>query len=183
MSETIKDTQTVKEIVEKFEGSKDLGFDANSIPMVLIPAEKTREILSFLKNEKSYDYFNCLTSAEDDNFYISLYTLYAILDNSRRRITIKVNHNKDNPIGYSVVDIYPNADWFERESYDLMGIIYEGHPNLKRILTTDDWIGHNCRRDYKIVEPESYTSILKAEEDEHVKFGIERSNPFKNLKD
>lgn len=179
MVEIIKDTQTVKDLVEKFEGVQDLGFDSNNIPMVLIPAEKTKEIFFYIRDEKSYDYLNCLTSAEDNDFYISLYTIYAILDNSKRRITIKINHPKDNPIGYSVVDVYPNANWFERESYDMMGIIYKDHPNLTRILTTDDWIGHPCRKDYKVVDPESYTDVLKAEKDEHTIFGLERSNPFK----
>jgi NADH-quinone oxidoreductase subunit C len=50
----------------------------------------------------------------------------------------------------SVVPVWPAADWFEREQFDLMGIEFEGHPNLKRILLEDDWEGHPLRKDYPI---------------------------------
>lgn len=182
MVEVIKDTDTVKKLVSDFEGVQDAGYDSNGIPVVIVPAEKMVDIARFLRDEKGYDYFNCLTSAEDDNYYISIYNLYAILDYSKRRITVKVNSPKENPVVPSVVSIYPAADWFERESYDMMGIIYKDHPNLTRILTTDDWVGHPCRRDYKIIEPESYTDILKAEPDPHVEKGLARSDIYKGLK-
>lgn len=182
MAEIIKDTNTVKEIVSKFEGSQDAGYDSNGIPVVIIPAESLVDVARYIKEEKNYDYFNCLTAAEDDNYYISIYHIYAILDDSKRRITLKVNSPKENPVVPSVVSLYPAANWFERESYDMMGIIYKDHPNLTRILTTDDWVGHPCRRDYKIVEPESYTDILKAKPDEHVEKGLARVDIYKGLK-
>ena len=50
----------------------------------------------------------------------------------------------------SVVSVWPTADWHEREAYDLMGIPFEGHPNLVRILLDDDWVGHPLRKDYPI---------------------------------
>jgi NADH:ubiquinone oxidoreductase subunit C len=50
----------------------------------------------------------------------------------------------------SVVSVWPTADWHEREAYDLMGIAFEGHPNLTRILMEDDWAGHPLRKDYPI---------------------------------
>lgn len=182
MVEVIKDLDTVKKTVEQFEGVQDSGFDANGIPMITVPAEKLVEVVTFLRDEKHYDYFNSLTAAEDDNYYISIYNLYAILDYSKRRITVRVNSPKEDPIVPSLVSLYPAADWFERESYDLMGIIYKNHPDLTRILTTDDWVGHTLRRDYKIVEPESYTNILKSEPDAHVQKGLDRSDVYKGLK-
>jgi len=56
-----------------------------------------------------------------------------------------------------VADVWPAADWHEREAYDLMGIVYEGHPALKRILLPDDWAGYPLRKDYKA--PEEYNGV------------------------
>lgn len=182
MVEVIKDVDTVKKITSAFEDVQDAGYDSNGIPVIIVPAEKLFDVVKVLRDEQNYDYFNCLTSAEDDNYYISIYSLYAILDSSKRRITVKVNSPKDKPEVPSLYELYPAADWFEREAFDMMGIIYKGHPNLTRILTTDDWVGHPCRRDYKIVEPESYTSILKAVPDPHVEKGLSRSDIYKGLK-
>jgi NADH-quinone oxidoreductase subunit C len=50
----------------------------------------------------------------------------------------------------SVIEVWPTADWHEREAWDMMGIPIEGHPNLERILTDDDWEGHPLRKDYPI---------------------------------
>ena len=50
----------------------------------------------------------------------------------------------------SVIEVWPTADWHEREAWDMMGIPVDGHPNLKRILMDDDWDGHPLRKDYPI---------------------------------
>jgi NADH-quinone oxidoreductase subunit C len=76
------------------------------------------------------------------------YHLLAVSD-SPRRLRLQVWVDEGEPVP-SVVGIWPTADWHEREAYDLMGIAIDGHPNLSRILTDDDWEGHPLRKDYPI---------------------------------
>jgi NADH-quinone oxidoreductase subunit C len=76
------------------------------------------------------------------------YHLLAISDRPERvRLQTWVDDGDAVP---SVIDVWPTADWHEREAWDLMGIHFEGHPNLKRILLDDDWEGHPLRKDYPI---------------------------------
>ena len=66
-----------------------------------------------------------------------------------RRVRVQVWLDDGEPVP-SVVEVWPTADWHEREAWDLMGVAIEGHPNLKRILLDDDWEGHPLRKDYPI---------------------------------
>lgn len=74
----------------------------------------------------------------------------------------KVFTPRDNPVVPSVVDIFPGVDWHEREAFDMYGIRFEGHPNLRRILCAEDWEGWPLRKDYKF--PDSYHGIPTAKE-------------------
>ena len=87
---------------------------------------------------------------------VSMYHLIKISDNADQpeEVRIKVFLPRDNPVVPSVYWIWKAADWQERESYDMYGIIYEGHPNLKRILMPEDWVGWPLRKDY--ISPEFY---------------------------
>ncbi len=76
------------------------------------------------------------------------YHLLSVADRPRRvRVQVWVDDGEAVP---SVVPVWPTADWHEREAWDLMGIPFEGHPNLTRILMEDDWEGHPLRKDYPI---------------------------------
>jgi NADH-quinone oxidoreductase subunit C len=66
-----------------------------------------------------------------------------------RRLRLQTWLDDGDPVA-SVVEIWPTADWHEREVYDLMGIVFDGHPNLVRILMPGDWEGHPLRKDYPI---------------------------------
>jgi NADH-quinone oxidoreductase subunit C len=68
----------------------------------------------------------------------------------RRRIRLEVTLDIEDPHLPSVVEVYPTADWQEREAWDMFGIIYDGHPALTRILMPDDWDGHPQRKDYPL---------------------------------
>ncbi|MFI6024099.1 NADH-quinone oxidoreductase subunit C [Amycolatopsis magusensis] len=68
----------------------------------------------------------------------------------RRRIRLEVAVDVDDAHIPSIVEVYPTADWQEREAYDMFGIVYDGHPALTRILMPDDWDGHPQRKDYPL---------------------------------
>jgi NADH-quinone oxidoreductase subunit C len=68
----------------------------------------------------------------------------------RRRIRLEVAVDVDDAHVPSVVKIYPTADWHERETWDMFGIVFDGHPALTRILMPDDWVGHPQRKDYPL---------------------------------
>ncbi len=80
-----------------------------------------------------------------------LHSVYHLLSMTyRRRIRLEVSLDVDDPHVPSVVDVYPTADWHEREAYDMFGIVYDGHPALTRILMPDDWDGYPQRKDYPL---------------------------------
>ena len=68
----------------------------------------------------------------------------------RRRLRMEVSTSVEDPHVPSVTSVYPTADWHEREAYDMVGIVYDGHPALTRILMPDDWEGYPQRKDYPL---------------------------------
>ncbi len=87
---------------------------------------------------------------------VSVYHLIKMSDNADRpeEVRLKVFLPREDPRVPSVYWIWKTADWQERESFDMFGIVYEGHPNLKRILMPEDWVGWPLRKDY--VSPDFY---------------------------
>lgn len=74
---------------------------------------------------------------------------YQLVSMSRRdRLRLKIKLSGSDPVMDSLVPVWPGANWLEREIFDLMGIQFTGHPDLRRILLPDDWEGHPLRRDY-----------------------------------
>jgi NADH-quinone oxidoreductase subunit C len=102
-------------------------------------------IYNFLSDISAVDYYPEYSRPE--RFGVC-YHLYSLLYN--RRLRIKVYVPEEDTVVDSVTKIWPAANWLEREAFDLMGIKFEGHPDLRRILMADDWQGHPHRRDYPL---------------------------------
>lgn len=111
-------------------------------------------VLSFLKNDPQagYEVLMDLTAVD----YLEpvkrskvVYWLHNPVNFERVRVTLWVEREEKIP---SVTGLWEGADWYERELYDLFGVHFEGHPDLKRILMPDDWKGHPLRRDYPLTE-------------------------------
>lgn len=87
---------------------------------------------------------------------VSFYHLAKVDDSvdNPEEVRVKVSLSRSNPRVPSVYWVWKAADWQERESYDMYGIVYEGHPNLKRLLMPEDWVGWPLRKDY--ISPDFY---------------------------
>ena len=80
-----------------------------------------------------------------------LHVVYQLLSMTyRRRVRLEVALDVEDPHVPSVVEVYPTADWHERETWDMFGVVFDGHPALTRILMPDDWDGHPQRKDYPL---------------------------------
>ncbi|MCG9128655.1 NADH-quinone oxidoreductase subunit C [Candidatus Poribacteria bacterium] len=118
------------------------------------------EISTFLLETETlaFDTLMCLSgvdlSAKDEEFAV-VYHLYSM--NHRHKVVLKTPLPKSNPQLPSVSHIWKTADWHEREAYDLYGIVFEGHTDLRRLLLPDDWEGYPLRKDYE--EPDFYRGM------------------------
>jgi len=81
-----------------------------------------------------------------------VYHLYSFERNNRLRLRVQVGAEEKVP---SVTSVWATANWLEREIYDMFGVVYEGHPDLKRILMPDEWAGHPLRKDYDILKQDA----------------------------
>ncbi len=111
------------------------------------------EILTLLRDDEGFDYCVDITAVhypkrEQAEFDI-VYVLYSFSKNTRVRVKIQIAEGASVP---SAVPIWPTANWLEREVFDMFGIRFEGHPDLKRILLPDGWKGYPLRKDYDILK-------------------------------
>lgn len=113
-----------------------------------IQREKNYEILMALK-EMGLDYLNCL-SAVDRIASGELEVVYNLSSLSLpTKALVRVRVPREDPIIRSVASLWGTADWHEREAFDMMGIRFDGHPDLRRILLSEDWVGYPLRKDYQ----------------------------------
>ena len=117
-------------------------------------------VAKFLKEDDDlwFNFLKLITAVERGNVYSSVYHLYSYKHSFG--ITLRVDLPKDNPVADSLCGLWEGADWLERECYDMLGIRYRGHPELRRILLPLDWEGYPLRKDY--VAPKMYGGINNA---------------------
>ncbi len=124
-------------------------------PYAFVPAARIVEIATFLRDDPGVR-FDCLSNltgvdAPPDNLDV-VYHFFSY--EKHHSLALKVRVPKSSPQIPTLEKVYPTADWQEREAFDLLGLNFEGHPDLRRIMLPDDWIGHPLRKDYK--EEEDY---------------------------
>jgi NADH-quinone oxidoreductase subunit C len=109
-------------------------------------------LMAWLRDEKAFDYLVDLTAVhwpEKPEPFEVIYILYSFDRDDRVRIKVRANAGEAVP---SVVSVHPTADWLEREVFDMFGVEFSGHPDLKRILMPDEWSGFPLRKDYPILK-------------------------------
>lgn len=126
-------------------------------PFAVVAADKLLEASRFLRDtaDLDFDYLACQGGADDGTNLWSIYHLYSIRRN--HRAVLKVKLDRESPSVASVCAIWPGANWHERETYDMYGIQFEGHPDHRRILLPEDWPGYPLRKDYDF--PDHYQGI------------------------
>ena len=137
----------------------------------IVKAEKLVEICRFLKRTAGIEMDFCEDVAGVDypkrNVIEVVYHLYSY--NQRHGIVLKVEADRAKPVVPSIEGVWKAANWMEREIYDLLGVSFSGHPDLRRVLLPDDWAGHPLLKDYQ--EQGGYHGISN-----------ERENPLVELK-
>ena len=119
--------------------------------ILLVERGRLLEIAQYVREEEKFDLLSDLTAVDwpkrEKRFDVIL-NLYSFAKNERLRL--KIHAAADEPVP-SVAGVWGTANWLEREAYDMFGIVFDGHPNLKRILLPDGWQGHPLRKDYDIL--------------------------------
>ena len=115
---------------------------------VVIAPESLLKVAQFLKTTSGleFDYLNCITGVDYLDYFEVVYHLTSM--QHKHSLVLKVRCSRENPEVPSLVSLWRGADFQEREIYDLLGIVFVGHPNLKRILMWEGFQGHPLRRDY-----------------------------------
>ena len=122
-------------------------------------AEHIVEVMRALRDDPTlrFDFLQNLTAVDwiKRDVIEVVYHLYSYP--LRHSACVKVEVPRPKPRLPSVTAIWPTANWLEREQFDLLGVVFEGHPDLRRILMPDDWVGHPMRKDFH--EPKSYRGM------------------------
>jgi len=126
---------------------------------VIVNRDRIVDICNYLHEESEIwmDYLTDLCGVDYPGRRLRfevVYNLYSL--RYRHRIRLKVLLPEEDPSIDSVVSIWNSANWFEREVYDMFGIIFKGHPDLRRILMPEDWEGYPLRKDYPLRGPEGW---------------------------
>ena len=148
-------------LLDRFGSEVIIGAEPGMLqPALLIAPESIADVCLELRNNPQtyFDFLSSLTGVDygvETNRFGVVYHLASIPYQTQLTLKVSVENtrNPDNlPAFPSISSVYRTADWHEREAYDLFGIFFENHPDLRRILLPDDWEGFPLRKDYKTAE-------------------------------
>jgi NADH/F420H2 dehydrogenase subunit C len=127
------------------------GEPATQLPELTLPLPKFRAVMEQLRAqpELAFDFPMSMTAVDwpGEKKITCVYHLYSM--EHGHKLVVKCDTDREKPVIPTVSDLWRGCEWFEREVYDMFGVVFEGHPDLRRIMLTDDWVGFPLRKDYK----------------------------------
>ena len=144
--------QIASQLTSKFGDAIADALPDDKHPRIHTTGDKWREIAEYLHgdSELAFDWLGCISAVDYvvDGQFCAVFDLYSTT--KRHWFAVKVYVDRDNPIMPTTCDLWPAGDWHEREAFDLYGILFDGHPDLRRILTDYGFIGHPFRKDFPL---------------------------------
>lgn len=160
--EVTEETQplVLEKLREKFADALLADTETGNGVAVVVDKDNSYALLEYLKTELAYSFLVDVTAVDNSNLeselmqydyarFMVVYHLYTF-EGETPRVQVKVPVNEKDLKIRSVTDLWKAANWLERETYDMFGIDFEGHPDLRRILMPDDFEGHPLRKDYPL---------------------------------
>jgi NADH/F420H2 dehydrogenase subunit C len=141
--------EELKELISSWIPDVEFMEEGSEFLNVILPKEKLIEVIAQLKTDPRthFDYMFCLTCVDWPEHFQMVYHLKS--SDLDHMIVVKVNlTDKEKPEVETVYQLYATAELHEREVYDLFGVRFLNHPDLRRLLLTDDWVGYPLRKDY-----------------------------------
>ena len=140
----------VEAIVQwKVEALADAKFDFGELTLTIVPEQIVSAALTM--RDAGYNFFEDLTAVDwfpsSPRFQLSY---HLVSHGFKERIRLRLLLEAENPAVESITSVWAGSDYYEREVFDLFGIRFEGHPNLRRIMLPEDWQGHPLRKDYPV---------------------------------
>ena len=140
-----------KELASQIEEKLPDSIEESSQESLVVKSDSLLAVAAFLKENDGlkFDYLNYITAVDYYSYFEVVYQLTSTEHN--HTVIIKTRcYDRDNPTVPSVIELWQGADFQEREIYDLMGVKFEGHPNMKRIFLWDGFPGHPLRKDFQL---------------------------------
>jgi len=146
---------------------------------IQVPAHRIVDVLAYLRDGADFEFQQLIDLCGADyphrtHRFDVVYHLLSLTKN--RRLRVKIETDEETPVP-SVTSVYPVADWFEREAFDLYGIVFEGHPDLRRILTDYGFSGYPMRKDFPMT---GYVEVRYDDELKRVVYEPVKSVEFRN---
>ncbi len=153
--QTPLDNELVKRFRDKFGATLLEATEDRKQAILTVERARLAEMALYLRDEEKFDMLSDLTAVDwpkrEKRFDVVL-NLFSFAKNERLRLKVHAADAEEVP---SVVSVWPAANWQEREVFDMFGIVFSGHPDLKRILLPDEWQGYPLRKDYDILQQDA----------------------------